>query len=132
MKSFTGRNTKQRTAILSTLRGLRSHPTADVLFKLVRKKMPGVSLGTVYRNLKLLEKAGLIQKIVDADSAARYDATVEIHYHVKCLGCGRVDDIPMKPHFELEVMAAKKTGYRISGHVVEFSGVCPACRKTGE
>ena len=67
------RNTRQREVILEELRKLRSHPTAPVLYEIVRRRLPRISLGTVYRNLELLAKSGVVRKLELSDSEARFD-----------------------------------------------------------
>ncbi|MBA4358220.1 MAG: transcriptional repressor, partial [Desulfovibrio sp.] len=91
------RMTTQRQVILEELRGLKSHPTAGELCQLVRKKLPRVSLGTVYRNLEILSRSGVIQKIDVAGVEMRFDGDISNHYHLRCVGCGRVFDVEMEP-----------------------------------
>jgi Fur family ferric uptake transcriptional regulator len=124
------RNTRQRKVILEELRKLRTHPTAVALYTIVRRRMPKISLGTVYRNLELLSRTGTIQKIEFAGGEARYDGTVEHHDHLRCVCCGRVDDTPGPP---LEVMGGGKEdwgGYKVLGHRLEFYGVCAKCQRS--
>ena len=123
------RMTRQRRVILEELRALRSHPTADELYVRVRRRLPRISLGTVYRNLEVLSEAGRIGKIELAGRARRYDRTAERHYHVRCLGCGRIDDVPGKPAKAIVGRIRKCLGYEIVGHRLEFVGYCPRCRK---
>ena len=124
------RNTRQRTVILEELRKLKTHPTAAGLHGIVRRKMPKISLGTVYRNLELLTQTGVIQKLDFNSGEARYDGTVTYHDHLRCIHCGRVDDAPDPP---LELMGGGKEdwgGYKVLGHRLEFFGVCPKCRRS--
>ena len=59
--------------------------------------MPKISLGTVYRNLDLLARLGMIQRLEMAGAETRFDGTVRPHNHVRCLGCGRIDDLAGPP-----------------------------------
>ena len=123
------RNTRQREVILGELRNLTSHPTAVGLYEIVRRRLPRISLGTVYRNLELLAEMGAIQKLDLAGSQARFDGNVDRHHHVRCTGCGRVDDVPGAP---LDLARAKYndcSGYEILGYRLEFVGICPGCRE---
>ncbi len=87
------RMTKQRSVILNELRRSDLHPTADEIYQAVRKKLPRISLGTVYRNLDMLAREGLIHRIHQAGSQMRFDAHAGDHIHIRCAYCGRIHDI---------------------------------------
>ncbi|MCX8035514.1 MAG: transcriptional repressor [Candidatus Sumerlaeia bacterium] len=126
------RITRQRQVILEELRKVVSHPTADEVCQLVRQKLPHISLGTVYRNLELLAEYGLVQKIELAGSQRRFDGNVENHYHIHCKHCGRVDDLPIRPFPVKEDDLRSVTAFQVTGHRVEFFGLCPACKNESE
>src|SRR5574340_808335 len=90
------RRTRQREVILEELQKVKSHPTAVGLHDLVRRRLPKISLGTVYRNLELLAKAGVIRKLETAGAEARFDGNAGQHHHIRCVGCGRVDDVEQR------------------------------------
>jgi Fur family ferric uptake transcriptional regulator len=120
--------TKQRRVIVEELKKLKTHPSATALYELVRKRLPRISLGTVYRNLDLLAEAGIIQKLETAGTQKRFDGTVENHYHVRCVQCGQVDDIPLPLFGEIEDLLGELSNYKILSHRLEFQGVCPSCQ----
>ena len=120
--------TKQRQIILEELQKVCSHPSADEVYALVRRRLPRISLGTVYRNLEVLAEAGLIQKLALAGSQKRFDGTVENHYHIRCLKCGRVDDVALEL-LTLGEAANFLNGYQCVGHRLEFFGICPYCQE---
>jgi Fur family ferric uptake transcriptional regulator len=122
------RMTRQRQAILEALRSLETHPTAQEVHDQVRRRLPHVSLATVYRNLETLSAHGLIGKLELAFPQRRYDGEVGKHYHVCCIRCGRVDDVPISPVAHLEEAVGRISGYNVVGHRLEFEGVCPRCR----
>jgi Fur family transcriptional regulator, ferric uptake regulator len=126
------RMTESRAAILSALEASRSHPTADDLYEMVRASLPRISLGTVYRNLDLLARAGLIAVIVEAGSQRRYDAVLRPHHHVRCERCGRVDDVELDDTEEIQQLPARCGGYAIRGYTLCFIGVCPDCAQDGD
>lgn len=121
------RLTTQRRAILSELCKVRSHPTADELYEAVRKRLPHISLGTVYRNLELLCAAGAVRKLEVGGAAKRFDADLSPHYHVRCVACSRVDDVSCEPLAGVEERCAELTGYEVLTHHIEFSGFCRSC-----
>ncbi|MFH1755602.1 MAG: transcriptional repressor [Candidatus Latescibacterota bacterium] len=127
MKNFQ-RNTTQRKLILEELRKLTSHPTAAELYDIVRKRLPKISLGTVYRNLDFLSERGLIRKLDVSGTEKRFDIDLSEHYHVQCAMCGRIEDATEAPR-QLEIGDIKcLNGYEIIDHRLEFIGICPDCR----
>lgn len=149
------RMTPQRRIILQLLREAHSHPTADELFHLVRETLPRISLGTVYRNLETLSSCGLIRKLELGGTQKRFDAETYDHCHVRCIRCGRVDDVAGHLSLSLEelVCSLKRGGegdrsqvglstleeclksisdYEIVGHRLEFMGICPSCTGAGK
>jgi Fur family ferric uptake transcriptional regulator len=125
--------TRQRKVILEELLRLRSHPSADEIYAIVRKRLPRISLGTVYRNLEVLSEMGAIQKLELSGSMKRYDYNPQKHYHIRCVECDRVDDAPVAPLNRLEDELYESTVFEIISHNLEFTGLCPACsRKASE
>ena len=121
--------TRQRRVILEELRKHNHHPSADEVYELVRKRLPRISLGTVYRNLEILSERGEIQKLEFAGNLKRFDAHPDPHYHIRCDLCDRIDDAPMSLLKDIEVRVSAETEYRIIGHRLEFFGLCPECAK---
>ncbi len=120
------RMTPSRRAILTEL-ARACHPTADEIYRRVRRRLPRVSLGTVYRNLEVLQTSGLIRTLLDARGQRRYDARLDDHCHVRCEECGRVDDVRVLSERPLEESIEDDHGYEIRGHQLSFVGVCPEC-----
>jgi len=111
---------------------LRSHPSADELYDRVRKRLPRISLGTVYRNLEVLSREGVIHRLESGGSPKRFDGDPDGHAHIRCIRCGRIDDLPSGGELAgRDRDIAKGTGYRVLERRVEFLGLCPACRKRG-
>ena len=129
-KESTQRMTQQREVILEELRGTLTHPTADEIYVMVRKRLPRVSLGTVYRNLERMCEGGIIQKIDACGAQKRFDGNPKVHYHARCLECGRIDDVPIKPTKRIEKAVMKEIDYKILGHKTMFLGICPKCKNS--
>ena len=119
---------KQREALLTLLRSTRSHPSADWLYENLRKEFPNISLGTVYRNLSLLEEIGEIIKISTGVGPDHYDYNTAPHYHFICRGCGRVMDIDLDFADELMTQVQESTDLAIESCSVSFTGLCPDCK----
>ncbi len=119
--------TRQRMAILDVLRGTASHPTADWIYAQVRKILPNISLGTVYRNLNLLREAGEIQELSYGSGFRRFDGNPKEHPHFACVSCRRVFDLELDLDEELARKAEEVSGYKVLRTRVEFEGVCGDC-----
>ena len=119
--------TRQRRIILKELRKDYTHPSADKLYDKVRQTIPRISLGTVYRNLEVLCRLEEIQKLKLGHTRKRFDGNPDFHYHMRCLGCNRLDDAPLPPLKSIEDEAGAVTDYKVLGHRLEFVGFCPQC-----
>ncbi|MEJ2134335.1 MAG: transcriptional repressor, partial [Desulfofustis sp.] len=121
------RLTPQRQVILEELAKVKTHPTANEVYDMVRKRLPRIGLGTVYRNLELMADNGMILKLEVGGSQKRFDAITELHYHIRCARCGKVDDIELGAMPQLDQLAADTSDYQVLGHHIEFSGICETC-----
>lgn len=123
------RMTHQREIILKELKKFPHHPTADELYERVKKRLPRISLATVYRNLETLSKAGLVKKIAISGRQKRFDPDPRPHSHVYCVACHRVDNIEPNPAIDLSKLPLDNRGYEIAGCRIEYFGLCPDCGK---
>ena len=124
------RNTRQRQMVLDAVRSRRDHPTAEQIFQSVRSVDAHVSRGTVYRNLNLLCENQEIFRVVLSD-CDRFDLRTDPHYHLRCVACGRVQDVDSPYDKAYDEALARKTGYQILRHRLVVEGVCPDCRRAG-
>jgi Fur family peroxide stress response transcriptional regulator len=123
------RETRQRQAILEVLRKARSHPTADRIYEEVRKLIPNISKGTVYRNLKILLEDGKITELNLSGTVSRYENKKNEHYHFRCESCGRIFDLDEPVNRELNDKIAHQTGFTVTHHQLEFRGLCKECQQ---
>ncbi len=126
------RLTTQRQIILEELGKVTSHPTANEVYDMVRKRLPRIGLGTVYRNLELMSETGIILKLEVGGTQKRFDATIDPHYHIRCLSCGKVDDIEIPVMEDINKTAADISKYQVLGHHIEFSGICSECNDNAQ
>ena len=122
------RQTKQRKVILDVLSRHKDHPGADTLYEEVRKILPKISLGTVYRNLEMLSQSGVILKIENG-AQKRFDPMPVPHPHFRCLKCGAIEDLPFVID---DVIASDKLvewagGRKIQSMNLEYTGLCAKC-----
>lgn len=125
------RMTHQRQVILEEIKRDPSHPTADEIYERVRKRLPRISMGTVYRNLDVLSSCGLIHRLEPGLPQMRFDSVILDHYHITCLECGKIEDAPIEPSDNalqnLENALGRLTKHGIFGHKLEFVGLCKEC-----
>lgn len=122
--------TRQKRTILEELRKVKSHPTADELFQIVRKKLPRVSLGTIYRNLEILTSEKKVRVLEDGNAPRRYDGDIGRHFHVRCVQCGAVSDLVNPVELPIMDTFIDESGYRVTGFHLEFQGICPDCLRS--
>ena len=123
------RNTKQKAAVLAAVRRAEHHPDARWVYEEVRREIPNVSLGTVYRVLASLSAEGLIREYSQAGGPALYDPNTEEHFHIRCSHCGRIEDVPpVKLPEEILESIRKASGFvKVDQVRLEFGGACAAC-----
>lgn len=125
---MASRQTVQRTIIEDEVRTLANHPTADQVYEAVHAQHPSISKATVYRTLNRLSDEGELLKVKINNGADHFDHQTFPHYHIRCTGCGRVDDVMVPVLGTIEKEAAAGSGYVITGHSLQFDGICPACQ----
>ena len=119
---------RQRESIREYVKSRCDHPTADMVYREMRKIYPSISLGTVYRNLTFLADRGELVKLSLGEESERFDGNVSPHYHFKCDRCGKVSDIEMPWMTHIDVLASSKYDGEVRGHVAWFYGICSECR----
>ncbi len=123
------RMTNQREMILQELKKSKEHLTADELYERVKRKMPRISLATVYRNLEILSEVGLIGKLEVSGRQKRFDYDTEDHDHIYCVQCHRVDNLDMDREKLGVHTPGSINGYKVTGFRLEFAGLCKECRE---
>lgn len=126
------RNTKQRQAILDAIEGHGGHLTADEIYKIVKRRHLRLSLGTVYRNLRVLAEQGSVREL-DFGMAVTYFETVkDTHYHLVCRVCGGIRDVEMELEHKLQALVEGASGadeFKVEQHRLDFVGVCKSCQE---
>jgi Fur family transcriptional regulator, peroxide stress response regulator len=123
------RFTRQREAVFHYLRSVDDHPTADQIYAAVRRKIPNISLATVYKALEALVDARLATKLHDDSGPARFDCRCDAHYHLRCLKTGQVRDLPtpFDPQLPMRLDPQlldllRRQGFQVTGHRLELLG----------
>lgn len=119
---------RQREIIHHTVLQNAIHPTADMVYTMVRAQEPNISLGTVYRNLNLLAEQGLLKKICIPNASDHFDGRVDDHNHILCEKCGHMFDIDIGDLSILDKIIEKESEFIITGYEVLLTGICPDCQ----
>ena len=121
------RHSHQRDMIYNYMLSTKEHPSAEMIYEDLKKEEPNLSLGTVYRNLKLLEELGMVKKVTAINNVERYDAITSDHVHFVCSKCGALIDLP---DFDEEIIKNSfnsSVGGKIEWVNIILGGVCKNC-----
>lgn len=124
------RRTRQLAAVHDVVVAAHDHPTAEDVCLRVRRQLPRISLGTVYRNLQKLVAQQQLRAVHLADRPTRYDGMLATHDHFLCEACGSVADLLHTAPPRLDSSQLQASGYRVRAHALTFYGLCPTCGRT--
>lgn len=126
--------TKQKAAVLAAVKGAKHHPDAKWVYEEVRREIPNISLGTVYRVLASLSAEGLIREVPQAGGPSLYDGNTQEHLHIRCSRCGRIEDVPYTslPDEWMESVRQRSSFARVDEVHMEFGGLCASCAVQAE
>jgi Fe2+ or Zn2+ uptake regulation protein len=121
-KTISRRRSRQRDIILQIVRETDSHPTAEWVYERARRKIPNLSLGTVYRNLNVLAEENAIQRVTTGEGAVRYDRRLGDHTHFICTETDRVMDLESPAMDELIELFQRRAGHLVTSCRILFYG----------
>jgi Fur family peroxide stress response transcriptional regulator len=124
------KRTPQRLEIFAEVARAGDHPDAETVYRGVRKRLPTLSLDTVYRTLWRLVDLGLLTTLGLPRARVRFDANLRPHHHFVCTHCGRARDFYSPAFDALEIPAAVRAWGRVDRTLVEVRGRCARCAKT--
>lgn len=123
------RMTRQRKILMQLLNRKNWHPTAEEIHDILREQAPNISLGTVYRNLDILSRDGVIQTLETGGVQRHYDGNGEPHSHAQCRQCNEIWDV----EFQLAAWPLPKImgcpGFTVTGYKLVFEGICQMCQQ---
>ena len=123
------RKTVQKQFVIDALHELGHHPTAQEIYGKIKEKYSGISIATVYSNLKSLAEEGEVRVLSFAGRSDRYDCNLVKHYHIRCQSCGNFCDLPATGIAEINKQIAEASGYAVKSYEILFNGICPDCQK---
>ncbi|GAC1347200.1 MAG: hypothetical protein NVS2B9_21620 [Myxococcales bacterium] len=100
----------------------------------MRKRIPTLSLATVYKNLEALRAVGAVSDVNVLHEQGRFEASLpgtgagKAHHHLVCVSCRKVSDLPEETLPPLVVLPADAQGFEVRAVRVQVEGLCPACR----
>jgi Fur family peroxide stress response transcriptional regulator len=126
--------TEQRRAIYAVLAESREYPSAEQIHRAVRRRLPRLSLATVYKNLEALRAIGAVSDVNSLHEHGRYEAALpgtgagQPHHHLVCIRCKRVLDLYDRRFDSVRFGAAQARGFEVRAVRVQVEGLCPKCR----
>lgn len=120
--------THQRLEIFRELARTGDHPAAETIFRAVRRRMPTVSLDTVYRTLWMLRDLGLVTTLGPSRDGVRFDVNLDRHHHYVCVRCGLVRDFTSEDLNALRIPDSVNELGSILDAQVEIRGLCASCQ----
>ena len=128
-KGKSQRSTGQRELINDILKRSEGHLDADEIYRRARQRLASISLSTVYRNLRVFKKLGLIEQHQFGSHYFYETATRVRHHHLVCLGCGRVFEFkcPLTEHLKTKI--SQEEGFKVTETDVRLAGYCPDCQQ---
>jgi Fur family peroxide stress response transcriptional regulator len=130
LKEHEFRITPQRLAVLKILAKSEGHPSVEDIFKKLKPDFPTTSIATIYKTVNLMKEIGEVIELDFSEESNRYDGNRPYpHPHLICTRCKTVVDPDMATVEDLSKELARKTGYKILNHRLDFFGVCPRCQE---
>ncbi|MCK4778303.1 MAG: transcriptional repressor [Actinomycetia bacterium] len=129
LKKQGHRITPQRKKLLELFKTVKGHLSAEEIHELSKKKGLNISLATIYRNLDLFKKIGVMNEEDFGDGKRRFEISSQHHHHLICLTCGKIQELndPLLDNFEKKL--ENNSRFKITDHRLEFYGYCPQCKK---
>jgi len=121
------KSTRQRDDIARWFFSAKGHHNADEIYRQVKSESPGIGFSTVYRTMRLLREAGLVQERHFGDSEALYENVSAHHDHCICTECGKIIEFENEQIEALQEAVARKFGFELRSHKMELYGTCSSC-----
>jgi len=123
------RITPQRSVIYDELLKAKDHPSADDLYKRVRKVLPNISFDTVYRTLLVFSDIGIVKLVEGYGELKRFDPDIENHHHLRCVQCQKIIDFCNQSYDALKIPAEFEKEFTILNKRVVLEGICKECSR---
>ena len=118
--------THQRRVIYATVASLHGHPSPELIYEKVKKKIPSISLATVYNNVRTFLASGMLREVSMHHGSLRVEPNEHEHHHLVCVRCKTIFDLDAKNLGPLRLKTQPR-GFRITRIAVDVLGICAAC-----
>jgi Fur family peroxide stress response transcriptional regulator len=119
--------THQREVLYRAVLESRIHPSPESIYEEVRRRIPSISLATVYKNIRTFVDEGLVREVSLHHGALRLEANLDAHHHLVCTRCKAIVDIGFDDVAPIQWKRKPPQGCRVERYSLEFHGLCPAC-----
>jgi Fur family peroxide stress response transcriptional regulator len=118
--------THQRKIIYETVMSLHGHPSPEVIYDKVKRKIPSISLATVYNNIRTFLESGMLREVSMHHGSLRVEPNGHAHHHLVCVRCKRISDLDAESLGPLKIKVRPR-GFRVTRIAVDVLGVCAEC-----
>ena len=123
------RVTPQRFAIYRELLRLKTHPSAEKVFRITKRRFPNISFDTVNRTLLQFVRIGILEFVEGSGNSRRYDPNLNSHHHLHCVKCGAIADFDCQAYDGLEIPSEVHRDFTVLGKRVVLRGICRECSR---
>jgi Fur family transcriptional regulator, peroxide stress response regulator len=121
--------THQRQVLFEVLQGMTGHPSPEEVYARVRKRIPSISLATVYKNIHLFIESGVFREVSLHHGSLRVEVNDQPHHHLVCVVCRSISDIDEKELGLLQRPKRLSGGFLVERYAVDVLGRCPSCQQ---
>ncbi len=119
--------THQRRVIYDTVMSLHGHPSPELIYEQVRKKIPSISLATVYKNIRTFLDSRMLREVSFHHGSLRVEPNEHEHHHLVCVRCKQITDLDAESLGPVRVKERLPRGFQVTRITVDVLGVCAAC-----
>ncbi len=120
--------THQRQVLYEVMQGLPGHPSPEEVYAVVRKRIPSISLATVYKNIHLFIESGLFREVSLHHGSLRVEMNGHPHHHLVCTQCKTIFDVPAEQIGFDEQPRQLANGFTVERYAVDVLGCCATCQ----
>lgn len=121
--------THQRQVLYEVMQTMPGHPSPEEVYARVRKRVPAISLATVYKNIHLFVEAGVLKQLSLHHGSLRVEMNSAHHHHMVCSKCKAIADVDEKDLGALPALDELPGGFHVERYSIDVIGICAACRK---
>jgi Fur family transcriptional regulator, peroxide stress response regulator len=124
--------THQRHVLYEILKNMHGHPSPEEVYARVKRRIPTISLATVYKNLHLFIESGIFREVSMHHGSLRMETNQKPHHHLVCTACKSISDIEADELGLAEKQGALPGGFLVQRYAVDVLGLCPTCQQKAE